>query len=266
MKLTMLGTGHASVRKCYNTCFVISEEANHFLVDAGGGNGILTILDEEKIEIRQIHDMFVSHAHTDHMLGAIWMIRIIGHDICNEKYEGDFRVYCHKELTGILMNICEMTLLPKVLNLFGNRIRFITVEDGDVHKVLGRNVRFFDIHSTKIKQFGFSFDIEGELRLGFCGDEPLTEETVHNVEGCRWLMHEAFCLYSERDIFQPYRKHHSTVKDACEMAERLKVENLILYHTEETHLQERKKLYSEEGKAYFRGNLFVPNDREQIVL
>lgn len=29
------------------------------------------------------------------------------------------------------------------------------------------------------------------------------------------------------DIFDPYEKHHSTVKDACELAEKLNVENLI---------------------------------------
>ena len=41
MKLTMLGTGHATVTKCYNTCFALTEGNRHFLVDAGGGNGIL---------------------------------------------------------------------------------------------------------------------------------------------------------------------------------------------------------------------------------
>ena len=44
MKITMLGTGHATVTKCYNTCFTISENGKHFLVDAGGGNGILWML------------------------------------------------------------------------------------------------------------------------------------------------------------------------------------------------------------------------------
>jgi len=34
-----------------------------------------------------------------------------------------------------------------------------------------------------------------------------------------YLMHEAFCLYRDKDIFRPYEKHHSTVKDACELAE-----------------------------------------------
>ena len=75
-------------------------------------------------------------------------------------------------------------------------------------------------------------------------------------------MHEAFCLYREADIFRPYEKHHSTVKEACELAESLGIPNLILYHTEETHLPDRKKLYTEEGKQYYRGNLFVPDDKE----
>ena len=38
MKITMLGTGNAVATECYNTCFVLSENNNYFLVDAGGGN------------------------------------------------------------------------------------------------------------------------------------------------------------------------------------------------------------------------------------
>ena len=36
MKITMLGTGHAVVTKCYNTCFTMEENGAYFLVDAGG--------------------------------------------------------------------------------------------------------------------------------------------------------------------------------------------------------------------------------------
>ena len=67
------------------------------------------------------------------------------------------------------------------------------------------------------------------------------------VKESQWLLHEAFCLYSEADIYKPYEKHHSTVKDACLLAEQLKVKNLVLYHSEDQHIDERKRLYSEEG-------------------
>ena len=41
-KLTMLGVGAAMVTNMYNTCFTISrEDGELFLVDGGGGNGLL---------------------------------------------------------------------------------------------------------------------------------------------------------------------------------------------------------------------------------
>lgn len=41
MKLTMLGTGNALVTDCYNTCFLIENNGEFFMVDGGGGNTIL---------------------------------------------------------------------------------------------------------------------------------------------------------------------------------------------------------------------------------
>ena len=49
-KLIVLGTGNASVTKCYNTCSIIQDEkGKYFMIDAGGGNGILT--QHEKMNI-----------------------------------------------------------------------------------------------------------------------------------------------------------------------------------------------------------------------
>ncbi len=41
MKLTMLGTGNALVTECYNTCFLIENQEQYFMVDGGGGNTVL---------------------------------------------------------------------------------------------------------------------------------------------------------------------------------------------------------------------------------
>ena len=37
----MLGTGNALVTECYNTCFVIEDNKQYFMVDGGGGSAIL---------------------------------------------------------------------------------------------------------------------------------------------------------------------------------------------------------------------------------
>ena len=98
MKLTILGTGNATVSECYNTCYAISDEGKHFLVDAGGGNRILKVLKDTGIDMNDIHDIFVTHEHVDHVLGIIWLVRMIGQRMNQGKYEGDLRIYCHEEL------------------------------------------------------------------------------------------------------------------------------------------------------------------------
>ena len=116
------------------------------------------------------------------------------------------------------------------------------------------------------KQFGFCMQLDEDEKLTCCGDEPYNELEQKYAENSTWLLHEAFCLYGQADEFKPYEKHHSTVKDACEMAVDLNVENLILYHTEDKNIEHRQELYLEEGKAYYDGNLFVPDDLDVIEL
>ena len=52
--------------------------------------------------------------------------------------------------------------------------------------------------------------MENGLRVSFPGDEPYRESLYDFVKDSDWLLHEAFCVYGERDIFKPYEKHHST--------------------------------------------------------
>lgn len=266
MKLTMLGTGNATVTECYNTCFTLSEGGQHFLVDAGGGNQILSILKEEGIMLNDIHDIFITHEHIDHLLGLIWLIRMIGQGMNQGKYDGEVRIYCHGGLIATITTIVGLTIQKKVAKHIGERIHLIPLESGDRRKILNCDVTFFDIGSTKAKQFGFTLTAPDGTKLSCCGDESYNPCEEPYVKGSDWLMHEAFCLYREADRFKPYEKHHSTVKEACLLAQELGIGNLILYHTEDTHLKERKKLYTEEGKTFYQGNLHVPDDREVFKL
>lgn len=127
-------------------------------------------------------------------------------------------------------------------------------------------VTFFDIHSTKARQFGFRAVLPDGKIVCCPGDEPLNPLCEEFAKGADWLFHEAFCLYRDREIFSPYEKHHSTVKDACELAERLDARHLILWHTEDKTYPERAALYRAEGEAYYHGDLLVPEDGSVIEL
>lgn len=266
MKLTILGTGNAAVSECYNTCFVLSDKEEYFLVDAGGGNRILKLLKDAGIELEDIHNIFVTHEHIDHVLGVIWLIRMIGQRMNQGKYEGDLRIYCHQELAEKIQTIASLTIQKKVCRHMGERIQFVKVESGEQREIMGCTVTFFDIASTKAKQFGFTMKLKNGGKFTCVGDEPYNEANYEYVKDSSWLLHEAFCLYAEADKFKPYEKHHSTVKEACQLAEELGVPNLLLYHTEETHLKERKELYTAEGQEYYHGNLYVPDDMEEFII
>ena len=98
MELLMLGTGRAMVTRCYNTCFLLSENGSHLLVDGGGGNGILAQLRRTGVSPDEIHTIYVTHKHLDHILGILWMVRSICQDINSGTYTGDLTVYAHPEL------------------------------------------------------------------------------------------------------------------------------------------------------------------------
>lgn len=265
-KLILLGTGNAMVTKCFNTCFALQIDEEYFLVDAGGGNGILAQLEKAKININQIHHLFVTHAHTDHILGVIWVIRKIATLINQGKYQGIFHIYCHNKVKNVIETIAKLTLKKKDLAQLGKNIVFDIVEDNDQREILDMQVIFFDILSTKEKQFGFCAEFIDGMTLCCLGDEPYNEQCEIYANKADWLLAEAFCLYRDRDIFKPYEKHHSTVKEACELAENLQVKNLVLYHTEDKHIAQRKELYTAEGREYYYGNLFVPDDLDVINL
>ena len=264
--LTMLGTGNAAVTRCYNTCFALRRGDAAFLVDAGGGNGILSRLQDAKLPLAKVHELFVTHAHTDHILGCVWVVRMIAQGMNAGKYEGVLRVYGHDEALETLEWICRRTLPGKVCAHFGVDIMFCVLEDGAAFDILGMPAVAFDIGSTKTKQFGFRMQLPDGQKLVCLGDEPFAESTREHVEGADWLLCEAFCLYADRERFHPYEKHHSTALDAGRLAAQLGVRNLLLYHTEDATLATRKVAYAAEAATYFSGSIVVPDDMETVQL
>jgi ribonuclease Z len=268
-QITMLGTGNATVSQIYNTCFVLQTPSTLMLVDAGGGNGILAQLKKVNVQISDIHHLFVTHAHTDHVLGVIWVIRMVAQ--C-KGYKGLLHVYGNDKVMKVIKTIIDMILAKKQLAKVAERVVFHQLEDGDCFEVGDMKLECFDIQSTKEKQFGFraelpSSDDSGKpLVLACLGDEPYNELNRRYIVGTDWMMCEAFCLYADRDTFKPYEKCYSTALDAGKLAEELGVKNLILYHTEEKTLANRKENYTREAAENFKGRIFVPDDLEVIEL
>lgn len=267
MRIIMLGTGHAVVTECYNTCFVIQDEAGHgLLVDGGGGSGIVTQMRHAHLVWEGIHEVFVTHRHIDHLLGIVWLLRMVGMGMRRGSYEGVLRIYGNEETLNALEHVAYELLRDAEQALLGNRIRLVRVADGETFELLGCPTRFFDLHAHDVSQLGFSMEYEPGSRLVCCGDVALKEADYANARGARWLMHEAFCLSDHPASTFIRNVGHSTVAEACATAERLGVEHVVLYHTEDHDLVHRRERYVEEGRRFFSGSIHVPDDLETIEL
>lgn len=261
----MLGTGNGGTLDLYNTCFVIQNESGNFLVDTGGGIEVIKRLKQVDIDYKTIRHIFISHSHTDHILGIFWLFKKLSRDAMHGLITEKINLYCNDVVYESIKGVAKYILPDKLMDAIYNVVNFVVLNDNDVHNINGNNYTFFDVHAKGTKLYGFETVLNNK-KLVFLGDETLNPDLYDRIRGCDYVMHEAFCLDSEENIFHAYEKHHSTTKSVSEIMNGLDIKNLILYHTEDTHKENRKELYTNEAQTYFNGKVIVPNDLETIEI
>lgn len=266
-KIIVLGTGNASVVENFNTCFVLEDSNEEYLlVDTGGGNGILRQFKKANIDLTKIHNIFISHKHIDHLFGMLWIYRFVDSAMQKGSYQGVLNIYCHNEVAKIIREQIYTLLRKSQQQFIDKRIFINIVNNNERIKILNYELEFLDIMSKTDKQYGFKTTLNNGKTLAFLGDEPLDEKLYNDVKNIDYLLHEAFCLETESDKYKPREKNHDTVKSVSIKAQYLGVKNLVLWHTEENLRENRKAFYIKEAKEDFTGNVYVPNDLEEIIL
>ena len=262
-KIIMLGTGNGGTIDLYNTCFVIQNENGNFLIDTGGSIEIIKRLKQVDIDYKSIRNIFISHSHTDHILGIFWLFKKISRNVMHGDIKEKINLYCNDVVYEAIREVAKYILPDKLMNAIYSIVDFKVLNDGDKYNINGIDYTFFDIKAKGTKQFGFECTLN-DKRLAFLGDETLNPSLYDKIKDYDYVMHEAFCLDSEENIFHAYEKHHSTTRSVSEVMNKLDIKNLILYHTEDSHKEQRKELYTKEAQKYFNGNVIVPNDLESI--
>jgi len=261
MKLHILGTGHADVLKNYNNCYVIENNGKKMLVDAGGGNGVLTQLNKLNLDTEEIDCAFISHNHSDHILGFVWILRRgVLYPMLYGRQRAPFVIYGSGECLQAVDAMANITFGDKLWNkLKKDQIVFHEIRDGQVEKILDLNFDFFDTLASDMPQMAFRIT---EKKFVFCGDVPLNEKYWDKFSNQNYICLEAFCTEKDRSRNQLPLSKHKTVAECAVLAEKLKVKNVILWHGEDDFDGTRKQRYIEESQKYFRGNTFAPDDLE----
>lgn len=265
-KLIFLGTGHALAYHCYTTCLALTDGAHTFVTDGGGGNGVFMQMERANMRPDEVTDLFISHAHTDHLIGAIWLVRVIGHQFDRSGRTTPLHVYGHASVLETFRTICNLLVGGQVLSHFDKDIIFHAVESGDTHTIGQWQVTFFDTGAAKTTQYGWRATLENGKTLVFLGDEPLTDVGLPYAKDADYLVHEAMCLEADADKYHPHRIHHSSVVDAANNATRAGAKHLILFHAEDKDLDTRKARYTAEAAAHFDGPVDAPDDLDVFIL
>ena len=259
-KMIFLGTGEAMAYKAFNTSICFVDECDEcFLIDAGGGNGIFYHLEKSDIDIKQIKNIFITHNHTDHILGFLWIIRKFAS--IKDEFVCDFYVpdSVHKDL----MQLCNITISKGQLKKAFEHINFHIVNNMESFCLGDVNIIFFDTLYEKTTQFGCKIET-GELKIGICGDVPLLKENFKVMESVDILVHEALCDSKDSEKHKVYKKSHSTAKDAGRIACEISAKKLFLIHKADDYIN-KDSLYM-DAITEFSGKVFVPEDGDVFNL
>ncbi len=254
----MLGTGHAMTTKCFNTCFVYENEYGKMLVDTGGGQQLVGQLRAAGINADEINYVFISHRHTDHLLGLPWFIRMRLRNLSQKPLE----IFAHEDLCRDAKQIL-FALFPELEQELGHGLIFHAVQHGEELSVCGRKFRFYDTRCKRCKQFGFVLTLKSGGTFVFNGDVPFHEENRSLMQNAEYLMHEAFALSNQ--LKQNPNGHSSvaqTAKHACDLC----AKTLIVVHGSDHDLPMRQKQYTQEASQFFEGAILVPYDLDIIDL
>lgn len=260
-EIVFLGTGSAFPSRSFNACFAVRTPRLLWLTDGGGGNGIFPALTSANISPGELHHIFLSHAHTDHIFGVVWLIRKIVHLRMQGHYADTLYIYANDDAAHALTEICRLTFLDSYFKVFQQVAEFRPANPGDSYDVEDTRVEFFNVGSENVNQSGFKMWLPEGKTIVALGDEALTRANMRYAAGVDVLICGAFCLYADREIYKPYEKHHWTVKDVAQIAAEAGVGNLVLIHSEDL-TPNKPEAYAKEAAEYFHSLVSIPSDGE----
>ena len=258
-EVIFLGTGYGMPRTSSCSATFIEDETNNILLDVAGGHEIVRQFHSAKKDPRKIKNIFLSHYDSDHILGIVPLVRVFK----EIKESVRINIFCSREVREAVESLFTFVAKKHYENA-KQFLNFITLTDGLTFVDEKWKLLFFDLKSNKSPQYGCVIEFPDGKKLSFLGDEPLQDQHLPLVSDSAIFIHEAFCLDSQQEDFQPHPKNHSTVREAAINATKARAKKLVLCHMEDKTLATRKEAYFVEAKKEFSGEIFVPLDLDTL--
>jgi ribonuclease Z len=229
------------------TSQMINMDGQKFLVDCGEGTQLQLM--RYKIKYSRISHIFISHLHGDHYFGLIGLINSFG--LLNRQQ--DLVVYGPPPLKKIIELQLQVasTRLPFSLQIKEISGPGLLLETEEIEVAC-----FATDH--RITCYGFSFcektitrkrlAAQGKpRRYAYCADTRYNESLLEHISAFDLLYHEATYLDDQREKAE--LRFHSTAKQAAQLAQKAKVNRLLLGHFSSQY--ENLEAFKKEAREVF---------------
>jgi ribonuclease Z len=259
-KMIFLGTGNANNLERQLTSILFVTEKKNFLIDCGDGMGTVRQVVKAGINPLSINDYFITHRHTDHMIGLphFLFVRLVRDD------KAKVRVFGPKEGLKVVEKVCFETQDYLLTNK--SRIAFIPLKNHDLVRLApGLTVESGLVASPpgkNLKTYAYKVTV-GEKSMVYSSDMKPSIGFDKFVRGADILIHECFGLNINKVQIKEFG--HSSAKEAGECAQKAGVKYLILTHLPEERVEKKVNLLNETRK-YFGGKITIAEDLMEIGL
>ena len=225
MKVTLLGTGTPTPRlSSFSAATLVEAGSEKLLFDFGRGSTIR--LFQKKIPLGAITAHFITHLHSDHVVGLpdMWLSGWIGTPWASRKtpmviYGPAGTVAMTDNLTKAFSEDIRIREDDEHLPPSGVAFQAKDIVPGPVYERNGVKVTAIAVnHGEKIKPaFGYMIEYDGK-KVVLSGDTKYDERVANAAKGADLLVHEVAIIEPELvknyPSYRDIEEHHSSPEDA----------------------------------------------------
>jgi ribonuclease Z len=237
--VTLLGTGSPPpVMDRFGPSVLVEAGSEKLLFDAG--RGMLQRLVQRKVPIAQVRTLFLTHLHSDHIVGIpdFWLIGWV-----NARPTTPLLVYGPEGTTGMFAHLTRAFAFDIAIRQSddrappeGVRVDAHDITEGVIFERNGVKVTAFLVDHDPIKPaFGYRVDYAGRSVV-LSGDTKYSENLIRHAQGVDLLIHEIVIPASlERAGYAADRAeriivHHVTPERAGELFSRVRPRLAVYSH------------------------------------
>src|SRR5882757_9338276 len=281
MRVTLLGTGTPTPRlSSFSASTLVEAGSERLIFDLGRGSTIR--LFQKKIPLGSITAHFITHLHSDHIVGLpdMWLTGWLGTPYGSRKtpmviFGPKGTVAMTENLTKAFSEDIRIRIDDENYPPEGVAFAARDIEPGPVYERNGVKVSAIEVnHGDKIKpSFGYTIEYDGK-KVVLSGDTKPDARVERAAEGADLLIHEVAvidpALLRDYPNYRAIEDHHTSPEEAGKIfagaRPKLAVYSHIVFATVKPAQDVPEEILVARKRATYQGPLVVGHDLMSFVI